>query len=238
MQFYVIFDAGKTLNANILSTCWKAVEQWLCCNKLKLNNSKTQYILFGRTCKQSSSVANAFSVVDFLQTSSICVKNLGVLLDSNLSMEGQIKSITKKCLFSIHNIGKIRKYLNQDSCKMLVIYLIISHLDYCNALYHGLRDCFLNQLQRVQNTAARLVLCIHKSAHITPVLMKLHWLPVQHRVKFKILMQVFKILSCQSPSYLVDLISRHVPTRALRSRCTNLLLYLAPLQNLVIVDLV
>ena len=138
-------------------------------------------------------------------------------------MEGQIKSIIKKCFFNIRNIGKIRKYLDEDSCKMLVNNLIISHLDYCNALYHGLPDCLLNQLQRVQNTAARLVLCIRKSAHITPVLMKLHWLPVQHRIKFKILMQVFKILNGQSPLYLVDLISRHVPTRALRSRDTNLL---------------
>ena len=75
----------------------------------------------------------------------------------------------------------------------------------------------------MQNTAARLVFCIRKSAHITPVLMKLHWLPVQHRVKFKILMQVFEILNGQSSLYLVDLISRHVPTRALRSRDANLL---------------
>ena len=106
---------------------------------------------------------------------------------------------------------------------MLVNNLIISHLDYCNVLYHSLPDCSLNQLQRVQNAAARLVSCIRKSAHITPVLVKLHCLPVQHRVKFKILMQVFKIFNGQSPPYLVDLTSRHVPTRALRSRSTNLL---------------
>ena len=93
VQFYVTFDADKTLDANVLTKCLKAVEQWLCCNKLKLNNSKTQCILFGRSCKQSSSVANAFNTVDFPLTSSICVKNLGVLLDSNLFMEGQMKSI-------------------------------------------------------------------------------------------------------------------------------------------------
>ena len=63
-------------------------------------------------------------------------------------------------------------------------------------------------------------------------------MPVQQRVKFKILMQVFKNLNGQSPSYLVDLISRHVPIGALRSRDPNLLAVLAPLQNLVIVDLV
>ena len=53
--------------------------------------------------------------------------------------------------------------------------------------------------------------------------MKLQWLPVQHRVKFKILMQMFNILNGQLPSYLVDLIFRHVPTRALRFSGTNLL---------------
>ena len=128
-QFYATFDADKTLDANVLTKCLKAVEQWLCCNKLKLKNSKTQCILFDRTCKQSSSVANAFNSVDVPLTSSICVKNLGVLLDSNLSTEGQIKSIIKKCFFNIRNIGKIRNHLDEDSCKMLVNNLIISHLD-------------------------------------------------------------------------------------------------------------
>ena len=68
---------------------------------------------------------------------------------------------------------------------MLVNNLITFHLDYCNVIYHGLPDCLLNQLQRVQNTAATLVLYIRKSAHITSVLIKLHWLPVQHRVKIQ-----------------------------------------------------
>ena len=114
-QFYVSFDVDKTLDANVLTYCLKAVEQWLYCNKLMLNDSKTQCILFGRTSKQSSSVASAFSSVDFLLTSYICVKNPGVLLDSNLSAEGQIKSIIKKCFFKIRNTGKIRKYLDEDS---------------------------------------------------------------------------------------------------------------------------
>ena len=40
VQFYAAFDADKTLDANVLKKCLKAVEQWLCCNKLKLNNRK------------------------------------------------------------------------------------------------------------------------------------------------------------------------------------------------------
>ena len=106
---------------------------------------------------------------------------------------------------------------------MFVNNLIISRLNYCNARYHDLPDCLLNQLQRVQTAAAKSVLCVRKSAHITSFLIKLHWLPVQHRVKFKTLMQVYKICWGQLLSYLVDLISGHVPNRSLRSHNTNLL---------------
>ena len=63
-------------------------------------------------------------------------------------MEGQVKSSIQKCFFNIRNIGKIRKYLNEDNCKMLVNNLIISYLDYCNALYHGLADCNIESIAK------------------------------------------------------------------------------------------
>ena len=83
-------------------------------------------------------------------------------------------------------------------------------------------DRLLYRLQRVQNTAARLVSCIRKSAHITPILMKLHWLPVHYRLKFKILLQMYKVVNGSSPSYLANLVSKHVPSRYLRSSDANL----------------
>ena len=53
--------------------------------------------------------------------------------------------------------------------------------------------------------------------HITPVLSDLHWLPVRHRISFKIATVAFEVLQFQQPSYLASLIPRYVPTRALRS---------------------
>ena len=82
-------------------------------------------------------------------------------------------------LFLTRNDSKIRLYLNEKNCKVLVNILITSHIDYCNALFYDLPDCLLYQLQSL-NTAARLVSCIYKSVHITPMLMKLYWLPVQY----------------------------------------------------------
>ena len=95
-------------------------------------------------------------------------------------MTDQINAVVKKCNFYIRNIGKIRKYVNVEKCKILVNSLVLSQLDYCNALYSGLPNSLLSRLQKVQNTAARLTLRVKRSAHITPVLMELHWLPVEY----------------------------------------------------------
>jgi len=62
---------------------------------------------------------------------------------------------------------------------MLVHGRDLSRLDYYNALLHGLPVIVMNKLQRLQNTAARIVTRTVRHNHITPVLKKLHWLPVK-----------------------------------------------------------
>ena len=53
--------------------------------------------------------------------------------------------------------------------------------------------------------------------HIRPVLSDLHWLPVRHRISFKIATVTFRVLQSQQPSYLSSLIPRYIPVRPLRS---------------------
>ena len=56
-----------------------------------------------------------------------------------------------------------------------------------------LLKCLIDRLQLVHNTAARVVTCTRKYDHITPVLKRLHWLPVSHRIIFKILLLIYII---------------------------------------------
>ena len=73
-------------------------------------------------------------------------------------------------------------------------------------------------MQRVLNSAARVVSLVPRFDHITPVLMELHWLPVRFRIQFKILLLVFKALQGWAPQYLIDLVRpRQSGSRALRS---------------------
>ena len=78
-----------------------------------------------------------------------------------------------------------------------------SRLDYCNSLLAGTSISNLSRLQLVQNTLARVVAQKSRFDHITPVLSKLHWLPVRHRINFKIAAITHTVLRSQQPSYLL-----------------------------------
>ena len=111
------------------------------------------------------------------------------------------------CFSYIYNIRHIRKYLSRDSAETLVHAFISSRLDYGNSLLFGLPQYQMQKLQRVQNASARLIFSIPRYCHITPLLFDLHWLPVNQRIFFKILLLVYKVLHQLAPSYLGDLIS-------------------------------
>ena len=81
----------------------------------------------------------------------------------------------------------------------------------------------LNKLKLFQNNTARLILRLTKNDHITPALVKLHWLPIPQRIVYKILLLVYKALNNKGPKYLAEMLVRHQPTRALRSADQNLL---------------
>ena len=151
------------------------------------------------------------------------VKNLGVMFDSTMSMELQINSVTKSCYYQIRRIRKIRKYLTEDATKSLVNAHITSRLDYCNSLLAELPQYLTKKLQRVQNCSARLIKQIPFRASITNHLKYLHWLPVVDRIKFKVLLIVYKSINNMAPQYLKTMFHFYRPTRTLRSSSKGLL---------------
>ncbi len=95
--------------------------------------------------------------------------------------------------------------------------LVVSRLDYCNALLAGLPSNTIKPLQMIQNAAARLVFNEPKRAHVTPLFISLHWLPVAARIKFKTLMLAYRTTTGSAPSYFHSLLRIYIPSRSLRS---------------------
>ena len=88
----------------------------------------------------------------------------------------------------------------------------------------------IEKLQLLQNHAARLIFGAKKREHITPLLMKLHWLPIYYRINYKIALLCFKCLNKTAPIYLQNLIQIYKPRRSLRSSTDNSVLF-KPVMN-------
>ena len=96
-------------------------------------------------------------------------KNLGFILDSNLSMKKHVINICQTAYFELKRISSIRRFLTKDATKTLVTSCILSRLDYCNCLLMGTPNSVVQPLQKIQNFAARLVLLAPRRRHSTPL---------------------------------------------------------------------
>ena len=115
-----------------------------------------------------------------------CVKNVGIWIDENLNMDKQINSIVSHCYKILKVIGRIKSFLQKIDLEKLVHSVITSRLDYCNSLYSNLNKENLFKLQKLQNSAAKLILRRGYRASAKMCLNELHWLNIESRITFKI----------------------------------------------------
>ena len=173
-------------------------------DKLMLNDEKTEFILIGTRQQLVKVDIDSLCVCHTAILPSSEVRNLAGWFANQLKMVTQINQTCKAAFFHIFNIRRIRKFRSFNTVQTLVNAFVISRLDYCNNIFFGLPNTELQNLQRIQNTAARLICNMNKFDHITPILVKLHWLPVRYRINFKILLITFKVIHGLAPKYLSE----------------------------------
>nr|KAG5696973.1 hypothetical protein BaRGS_008435 [Batillaria attramentaria] len=200
-----------------LESCCTAVKCWMSQNMLKLNDDKTEAILLGPRSRREKANIKEILIGDAKIPFAESVRDLGLIVDAELTMVPHINKVTKNCFYSLRILGKLRPFLSLPAANSIALALVMSRVDYCNSALWGLPVSQISRLQRIQNTAARIVSRTKATDHITPVLKALHWLPVQQRIDHKVLSLAYCCIHNTAPTYLKELIPVYQPARNLRS---------------------
>ena len=190
-----------------MQNCISEVKLWMDCNKLKLNNDKTESILI-----KSDRIILLYSASTSIQAGNFDIpfitnaRNLGITISSNTTMDKHVTNICRSAYAELQRISSIHHLLTVNATKTLLSAFVLSKLDYCNSLLCGSSQFILDNLQRVENSAARLVMKSRKCDHVQPLLSNLHLLPGRSRINYKISTLCF-IFTNFSPVCIAQLLS-------------------------------
>jgi hypothetical protein len=211
----------------LLESCVADVADCCASRRLQLNPTKFEIAWFGsranlRRIADDDARCLRISADTVIKPVDV-VRNLGVLLDSELTMKQHVNKIASVCFFHLRRLRQLRRLLGPDVMKMLVSAFILSRLDYCNAVLAGLPKSTTDILQRVQNAAARLVLGLRPQDSADGALKQLHWMPIRYRIKYKLCVLMHGVTVHQSPSYITDIVTAtsDIPTKAKLRSATN-----------------
>jgi hypothetical protein len=216
-QIFVTIQDDAKDQVSRLEACLTDVKLWMLRNKLQLNDSKTELIHLTSKWRASSLTGTCITVGQADIPPSDSVRDLGVLFDKHLTMTDHVNAIVRRASIGLRYISRLRKFLDKSTTEILVHAFVSSHLDSNNTLLLGLPSCLILKLQRVQNAAARIVCRWHHREHMKPILYDLHWLPVQARLEYKVLLTVYKCVTNLAPAYVADMLQTRQYNRTLRS---------------------
>ena len=173
--------------------------EWRCAGKITYTKTEQSTILSQiKTVAHTSSEDHSEIDLTVISVSSVSVagvdlpvaddiKVLGFVLDRRLTFHKHVSAVARSCNYHAQAIRHIRHLLTTELAQTLACSLILSKIDYCNAVFHGAPSYSIKKLQRVQNNAARIVLEAPRRSHHASLLPRtLHWLPVQQRIDYKV----------------------------------------------------
>ena len=199
-------EAEHTCISTLESTAGN-VKMWMDQNHLKMNDVKTEFIVFASCHLLPKCETKTLPVNGVNMEWAEVIKYLSAWMDQHMTFRKHICMKSHTAMLNFQRIKLIPSLLTQEATHTLVWGLVTSHLDYCNAIFAGLPNCLMNILQKVQNTSAKLVTGSKKYDSATSSLYQLHWLPIKTRVDFKILTLIHKCLSGNALEYLQNLIT-------------------------------
>jgi hypothetical protein len=220
-QLYIAFspiDKNESTKAKYnIEKCIKIIKDYLLENKMKLNDDKTVLLIIGTSTQLKKVNFDDINIGTINIKSTNKAKNLGVIFDDEMKLTHHVNNICRTGFYNIKNFAAIRKHLDLETAKVAAHAFVTSTLDYANSLLYGLPKKQINKIQLVQNAATRVVMKLMKYDHITEARKKLHWLPIEARIDFKIIVLTWKGLNNMAPSYIRDMLKINERRTDLRS---------------------
>jgi hypothetical protein len=217
VQIYMSFNPKIPGDATCaifkLSTCVEELRHWMLSNMLKLNDSKTEFFIATSPHNMPRLSDHHIQIGDVEVYPSASIRNLGVIFDTVMNMSDHVTSLCKTINFLLWNLSRIRRFVTEDASSNAMRAFVLSKIDYSNALLSGCRSKDIARLQKLQNRAARIIFQVPRRHPSSPLLNSLHWLPVDKRIDFKVLLCIYKALNGLAPDYLSNCLTTYIPSR-------------------------
>ena len=148
-----------------IEQCVTEIRRWIKTNSLKLNDSKTELIVYVSAQQLKKITLQALRVGDCVVRVTDCVRNFGVQFDAEMTMESDVTAVCRSAIFHLRNISRIRRCLTAAATEQVVHAFVTSRLDISNAPLYLLPLKQMQRLQKIQNRAARLIDGAMKYSH-------------------------------------------------------------------------
>jgi len=178
-----------------IGVCVESVACWTRSNRLQLNADKTEFMWCVPPCRRHQLPDEPLPVGNLNVEPVSSVRDLGVYLDTDMSMDTHITQLVCTCSASC---DRYAAYVAR-SLATLITAFILSKVDYCNVMLSGLPKRDLERVQSVINAAAHLTTGVRKYDHVMPLLKDLHWLRVPERITYKLCVLVHNCLHGTAP---------------------------------------
>ena len=206
----------------------KKLETWLNGNKLSLNVAKTHSMLISTKQKGSSLRSRNEALELKIRENELDVvqktKYLGVQIDCNLDWKDQIKAVSTKVSRAIGYLRRAKSFLPMASLKTLYTGIVEPHFRYCCFVWGCAGSTVINQLQKLQNRAARIIKNSSFDTPSRPLITEVDWKTVEELIGNESKTMVFKSLNDSVPQCLCNLFTKNSAcfSRSLRNTETDL----------------
>ena len=219
--------SGKTYK-EIKEKLEKAIQEaanWYTRNSLCINAGKSEILVIGTQRKLSKEgklpnlqVQEGNEVKELKVQENI--KILGVYIDKNLNWNKQVDNVKKKAYLATRNMHRVKDILTQEARRKLYDSMITPHFNYCDIVWSGCTKKKANELQRVQNIAAKAIVN-RKDTSSNQALKELKLLPLQNKREIHTAVMVYKTLDGRAPNPQIQEIRNCLPQHTYSTRATT-----------------